>query len=147
MLFDVLACGAAVDCVDTRHRLYHFINILYQEASFPVYNKLWRGSSRKRNDWTTQGHCFDHHHAERLFPLNGIEESTRAAEKIDLLLQIRRANIANLRIIELRFDLLLEVTHRFRHIAVYRSRQNKSYSCLLCRLDSQVRAFIRNAPS
>src|ERR1700686_1470640 len=138
MLCNVLARCVAVDCVNRSNGVYHRIDIWYKEPGLPFYNELGRGSPVKRNDRATHRHCFDHHHAKWLFPLNRIEEGARATKKAGLLLYIHRTDIADLLIVDLRFDLLREVMQRFWQMAIHRSCQNKLYSCLFCGLYSQV---------
>src|SRR5712692_19392 len=103
---------------------------------------IWYGHDR-RNDRAARCHGFDHDHTKWLFPFNRIEETMSAAEQIHFLPHIHRANILNLFVIDLRFNLLVKVGYRGFLIPINRASQDKWYMCLLCYLDRQMGSLLR----
>src|SRR5579883_3392348 len=89
--------------------------------SATVRDDLRRCSSLEGNDRTAVRHCLDDHHAERLFPLDGIEKATSPTEQVRFLLLIDRPEVTDLPIVDQRFDHVLEVAYRCVNVAINRA--------------------------
>src|ERR1700680_5044995 len=109
---------AAVNSVELWYAFYHFVNGVYQEADLSINNNFWRSPAREGNDRASLRHGLDHHHAERLFPFDGIEEAARAAEQAQLLCQIHRPDVFHLVGSDVGLDGITKVVHRFFVVAI-----------------------------
>src|SRR5258706_2487127 len=137
----------SVDLINLWNRLHHLIDMPHEKARCAMYHNLRSGPPSKRNYRTPESHRFNHHYAKGLLPLNWVKETPRSTQKAQFLLHVHRPNILDLFIIDLRFNLLMEVAHRFLLVAVYRSSQHYGHFRPFCRLDGQMRSFLTNEPS
>src|SRR6266516_69650 len=80
ILLNIFAYLLSVDQVDLRNSRDHFINSIDQVSSFSLCNDFWSRPSRKRDDWATQSHSFNHHHSKGLFPFDRIKEAFSSAK-------------------------------------------------------------------
>src|SRR6266702_5225524 len=122
------ACYFTINLINARNKAYHFCDIMHQEASFTMDNNFRGGSTRKRNDWTAEGHSFNHHHTKGLLPLNRVEESAGTTEQTDFLFHIYRANVFDLLIINLRLNDLMKVVYCFLFMTINSTGQDNLHS-------------------
>src|SRR5690606_34786649 len=93
-----------------------------------------------RDDWRPTGHRLDHHHAERLVPLNGEDQAPCAGEQLTLHRGVRFTDVLHARA-EPRLDLGFEVGLLQGLVAL--AGQDDAAPSTPGRVDRQVRALVR----
>src|SRR6266849_4460845 len=110
--FNMLTSGLSINFGKQWNAPYHLIHIMDQETCFPMHNQLWRCSTSKGDDRTSQCHRLDHDHAKGFLPLDWIEKPVGSTQQINFPLSVHWANVTNLLLIDLWFDDLMKVALR-----------------------------------
>src|SRR5690606_14881876 len=108
-LLEDLAASRAVERAGPAHRGHRLVAALHDEAGDAFVDDLRHRAVAPGDHRRAAGHRLDHHQSEGLGPVDRKEQRARVAEELRFLLVADLAEVFDARLLEQRFDHVLEV--------------------------------------